>query len=70
MTVNNLDLFANKDLSEQRERTEHCWERGAPVDDPVWQMVDFDAIRKIPHACTHWRVVRVGYDDDTMAAVD
>jgi hypothetical protein len=51
VTMHNLDLLADKDLSQQRERAEYCWESRAPVDDPVREVIDFDAVREISDAC-------------------
>jgi hypothetical protein len=70
MAMHDLYLLADKDLSQDRERAEYSWESGAPVDDPVRQMVDLDAVRKISDASTRWRVVRMGDDNHTVATVD
>jgi hypothetical protein len=70
MAVYNLYLLTDKDLSQDREGAEYSRESGAPVYDPVRQMVDLDAICEISHASTRWRVVGMGNDDHTVAAVD
>ncbi|KAK5139890.1 hypothetical protein LTR32_007143 [Rachicladosporium monterosium] len=57
MTVYNLDLLADEDLAEDRERAEDGGKGGATVHDPVWKVVDFQAIG-------------VGYNYYTVAAID
>ena len=65
-----LYLFADEDLPQDRERAEYSRESGASIHDPVWQMVDLDAVRKVSYACPRGRVVRVGDYDDTVAAIN
>jgi hypothetical protein len=48
--VNYLDLLADEYLSKKWERAVYSRERGGAVDYPVWQMVDFDSVRKISNA--------------------
>jgi len=69
MAMYDLYLLAYEDLSQDREGAEYSWEGGASIDDPVRQMVDFDAVRKIPDAGTRWGVVGMGDDDHTVASV-
>lgn len=52
MAMHNLCLFPNEDLPQQRERAEHRRESGATIDNPVWKVVDFDAVRQISNACS------------------
>lgn len=70
MAMHNLNLLTNENLSQQRERAEHCRESRASIDHPVRKMIDFDAVREISDACARRRVVRMGDDDYTMAAVN
>ena len=70
MTMYDLYLLANKDLSQDRERAEYSRESGASIHDPVRQMVDLDTVRKVPDTGTRWRVVRMGDDNDTVATVN
>lgn len=70
VTMYDLYLLADKDLSQDRKGAEYSRESSASIHDPVREMVDLDAIRKVPDASTRWRVVRMGYDDNTVAAVD
>lgn len=69
MPMYDLYLLAYENLSQDREGAEYSWEGGASIDDPVRQMVDFDAVRKIPDAGTRWGVVGMGDDDHPVAAV-
>lgn len=50
MTMDNLDLLPDEDLSEQRKGAEDRRESRGPIDYPVWQMVDFEAVCKVPYA--------------------
>ena len=70
MTVYDLYLLTNKDLSQDWKRAEYSRESGAPIDNPVRQMVDLDTVRKVPDTGTRWRVVRMGDDNDTVATVN
>lgn len=68
MAMDDLDLFSNEDLSENRKGREDRGECRAAVDHPVRKMVYFDAVGKIadPRAAG----IGVGDDYDFMAAVD
>lgn len=70
MAMHNLNLLTDEYLSQQWKRAEHCRESRASVDHPVRKMIDFDAVCKISDACPRRRVVCMGDDDYTMAAVD
>jgi hypothetical protein len=70
MAVHNLCLFANEDLSQQRERAEHCRECCASIDNPMWKMIHFDAIRQVSDARSRWRVVSMSDDYDTVSSID
>ena len=69
MTMYDLYLLANKDLSQDRERTEYSRESRASIDDPVRQMVDLYAVRKVPDAGTGWGIVGMRDDDHTVATI-
>ena len=70
MPVDNLDLFSNENLPQQWEGAENGREGGASIDDPVWQVVNFDTICEVSHACSRWTVVSVRYYDHPVAAID
>jgi len=70
MTMDDLYLLTDEDLSQDWKGAEHSREGGTSIHDPMWQMVNFDAIRKVSDACTCWRIIRVGDDDHTMATID
>jgi hypothetical protein len=70
MTMYDLYLLTDKDLPQDRERAEYGRKGGASIYDPVRQMVDLNAVRKVSDACTRWRVVGMGDDNHTVAAVD
>jgi len=70
MTVYNLDLLADEDLAEDRERAEDSWEGGATIYDPVREMVDFEAVGEIADSSARRVVVGVSYDDYAVATID
>src|ERR1700712_4285772 len=69
--MNDINPFADEDLTQDRERAEHCRKCGGAVDYPVRQMVDFEAaICKIADACTGCRRgIGVSDYDYAVAAV-
>jgi hypothetical protein len=70
MTVYDLYLLTNKDLSQDWKRAEYSRESGAPIDNPVRQMVDLDTVCEVPDTCTIWRIVGMSDNDDTVAAIN
>ena len=69
MTMYDLYLLADEDLSQDWEGAEYSRKSRASIDDPVRQMVDLDAVRKVPDTCTRRGVVGMGDNNHTMAAV-
>ena len=69
MAMYDLYLLTDKDLPQDREGAEHSRKSRASIDDPVRQMVDLYAIRKVPDTCPRWRIVGMGDNDHTVAAV-
>jgi hypothetical protein len=67
MPVHNLDLFADDDVSEDREEGEDGREGGLAVYHQKWHMVDLEAVGEVAHAGPAF--VGVGYDDDLVSAV-
>ena len=51
MTVHNLDLLTDEYLSQQRKRAEDRRKSRASIDDPVREVIDFDAVREVSDAC-------------------
>lgn len=47
MAMHNLDLLADEDLAEGGEGGEDGGEGGAAVDDPVREVVDFEAVGEV-----------------------
>ena len=70
MAVYDLYLLTNKDLSQDWEGAEYSRESGAPIDNPVRQMVDLDTVCEVPDTCTCWRIVYMCDNYDTMAAIN
>jgi hypothetical protein len=70
MAVHNLCLFADKDLSQQRERAEHCRKCCASIDNPMRKMIHFDAVRQVSNTRSRWVVVSMGDDYHAMSSVD
>ena len=70
MAMHDLCLFADEDLPQQRERAENCRECCASIDNPVWKMIHFDAVRQVSNARSRWVVISMGDDDYTMSSVN
>ena len=70
MAVYDLYLLADEDLSQDWEGAEYSREGGAPIDDPVRQVVDLDAVRKVPDTCTIWGPVGMSDNYDTVTAIN
>jgi hypothetical protein len=70
MAMHDLCLFADEDLPQQRERAEHCRECCASIDNPVWKMIHFDAVRQVSNTRSRWVVISMGDDDYTMSSVN
>lgn len=68
MAVNNLYLFADDYIAKYGKERKERRHRSLTVDNEKRDMVDFEAIGEVPY--TGAAFVRVGYDDDFMAAVD
>lgn len=68
MTVNNLNLFPNENISEHWEERKNGRESCFSVDNKEWDMVDFEAVGEVSYAGPTF--VRVGDDDDFMSTVD
>lgn len=66
--MNNLNLFANDDIPEYREKGEHRGHRRFAVYDKEWNVVDFEAIGEISNSGPSF--VRMGDDDDFMSTID
>jgi hypothetical protein len=75
MTVHDLDSLSYEDLPQHWERREYRWKGRAAVNDPMWQMVDFDAVGQVAYPGTRWvvvgwRAICVGDDYHIVATVD
>ena len=68
VTVDDVDLLADHDVSEYGEEGEDGREGGGAVDDGEGDMVDLDAVRKISDPFPVG--VRMRYDDDLVAPID
>ena len=68
MPVDNLNLFANDDISEYGEEREERRHGRLAVDDEEGYMVHFQAVCQIPHSCS--TRIGVGDDDNLVAPVD
>jgi hypothetical protein len=67
MTVNNLNLLAYDDVSENRKSGKNGWEGCLAIDGPEWNVVHFDAIGEIAYAMA--ALIRVCDDNDLMTAI-
>ena len=63
MAMNDLDLFSNYNISENREEGEDGWKGGLAIDDKKGT-VDLESIRKISDTCSTF--VCMGDDDETL----
>lgn len=68
MTMYNFDLLADDDIPKYGEEGENGRERRFAVYDKEGDVVDFETIGKVPHACATG--VGMRYNDDFVAAVD
>lgn len=68
MAVDNLDLLADDDVAEYREEGEDSRHRRFAVNDEERDVVDLQSIGEVAHPGSS--LVRMGDDDDFMAAVD
>ena len=68
MSMYNLYLLSNDNVSKYRKEREDCRESRLTVDDQERDMVDFEAIRKISYAGPPFVCVR--YDYDLVSSVD
>ena len=68
MTVHDLDTFAQHNGAEDGKEAEDCGECGFAVDDEEGDVVDFEAVGEVAHACA--ALVGVRDDYDFVAAVD
>ena len=67
MSVDNLNLFSNKNVSEDWEKGEDCWHGRFSIDDQEWYMIDFETIGEIVHSCAS--LVCMSDDNDLVAAI-
>jgi hypothetical protein len=68
MAMNDFNLLANDDVSEDRKGGEDSWERGLAVNGPEWDVVDFEPVGQVADAGT--ALVCVRDDNDFVAPVD
>jgi len=68
MAMYNLDLLSNDDIAEDWEEGEHSWKGRCAVDDEKGDVVDFEAVGKIPHSRAP--LVGVRYNDDFVSSID
>lgn len=68
MAMNDLDLFSNYNISENREEGEDGWKGGLAVDDKERNVVDLESIRKISDTCSTF--VCMSDDDDFVATIN
>ena len=68
MAMYNLDLLSNDDIAEDWKEGEYGWKGRCAVDDEKGDMVDFEAVREIPHSRAPF--VGVRYNDDFVSSID
>lgn len=67
MTMDNLDTFSDKDVSEDGEERKDGWKCGLSVDDEKGHMIHFEPVGEIAHTLSI--VMRVRDDNDLVASV-
>lgn len=67
MAMDNLNLFPNDDVPEDRKEGEDGGERCLAIDDKEWYVVNLEAIGKVSNACPS--SIGMGYDYDLVAAI-
>lgn len=65
-----MDLLPDEDLPQDREGAEDGREGSGAIDYPVGQMVDLQAVRQVADPRPAGRIVGMGDDDYSVAAVD
>lgn len=68
VSMDNLDLFSNDDIPEDREERKDSWHCRFAIDDEKRDMVDLEAIGEIPDSGPAF--VGMSDDDDFVAAID
>lgn len=68
MTMHNLNLFSDYDVSKNGEKRKHRWHRCFSIDNKKWNMVDFETIRQIANALPAF--VGMSDDNDFVPAIN
>lgn len=68
MSVNDLDLLPNDNVSKDWEKGEDGREGCGAVDDQEWNVVNFKAIREVSHSCSAF--ICVCDDHDFVSSID
>lgn len=68
MTMNNLNLLPDENVSQNREEGKHGGKSSLAIDDEKRNMVHFESVCEVSHALSV--VVGVCNDDDLVAAVN
>lgn len=68
MPMDDLNLFANDDIPEYREKGEHRGHGRLAVYDKERDMVDFEAIGEVSNSSTSF--IRMSDNDDFMSTID
>ena len=68
VAMHNLNLLSNDNIPEDGEEREDGWEGRCSIDDEKWNVVDFEAIRKISHSSPP--IVCMSDDDDFVPSIN
>jgi len=63
-----LNSLPNDDIAEDWEEGEDGWKGRGSIDNQEWNMIDLEAIRKVPDACPS--IICVSYNNNLMSSVD
>lgn len=68
MTVYDLDLLADYDISKYRKEGEDGWQGRFAVDNEKWDMVDLEAIGEVTDTCASF--IGMSNDNNFVSSVD
>lgn len=68
MSMNNLDLFSNDNVSKDREEREDGWKGSFAIDNEKWHVVDFETIREVMNTCS--TIIGMRDNDNLVSSIN